>query len=303
MDFDNSFKALSKPGEATEFFDLGALPRIDPQDPGYSGIHAWWLGELSRAIYKPGPGEPDLSLGPTRQQVFQQAGFTEIGCFDSLAVQGALVESRDLRGEPFGVLIFRGTDTIEDWIVNFKAFPMPWEQGGWVHGGFGEALAGAWDKIYGLLSNFRRPVLFTGHSLGGALATLAASKWRPLALYTFGAPFAGNGDFVKTLEGAPIYRVVNNRDIVPKLPPSIGPLQFRHAGDLHFITSDNRMRVNPGGEAAEGFRLSDLGEGTPINQRQWLIDLPEFMTDHSPVNYVAHLERLLPPRLRGVEET
>jgi hypothetical protein len=76
------------------------------------------------------------------------------------------------------------------------------------------------------LKKKERPLWVTGHSLGGALALLAA--WRFLRktidvyrVYTFGGPMVGNDTAVKAfdreLEGK-VYRFVHGPDLVPKLP-------------------------------------------------------------------------------------
>jgi hypothetical protein len=78
-------------------------------------------------------------------------------------------------------------------------------------------------------------VWFTGHSLGGALATLAAGRYeRAPEVYTFGAPRVGDGEYVESLD-TPVYRIVNGRDVVPKLPVR-GP--YRHAGAEKYIDGE-----------------------------------------------------------------
>ncbi|RCN25095.1 triacylglycerol lipase [Ancylostoma caninum] len=72
-------------------------------------------------------------------------------------------------------------------------------------------------------------VTFTGHSLGGALAAVAAARTvaeglRPghqLTVYTFGEPRVGNVDFAKSFDELipNSYRVVFGKDIVPHMPP------------------------------------------------------------------------------------
>ena len=73
--------------------------------------------------------------------------------------------------------------------------------------------------------------IITGHSLGGALATLAAfdlsksgviSKSK-MQVYNYGSPRVGNYEFVKAFaqEGIPIYRIVNSKDPVAHVPPCI----------------------------------------------------------------------------------
>lgn len=72
-------------------------------------------------------------------------------------------------------------------------------------------------------------VVFTGHSLGGALAVMAAtdtilSAWvsySRVLTYTFGQPRVGNYIFSKVLKnrGIGLFRIVHCYDIIPHLPP------------------------------------------------------------------------------------
>lgn len=50
------------------------------------------------------------------------------------------------------------------------------------------------------------PVFYTEHSLGAALATLAAARRAPKAGYAFGSPRVGNQAFTSTLASVPIRR-------------------------------------------------------------------------------------------------
>lgn len=64
----------------------------------------------------------------------------------------------------------------------------------------------------------------TGHSLGGALATLSAlhisqkTQFFDPILYTFANPRAGDGDFAAQCRNLTAYRVFNSEDLVPNLP-------------------------------------------------------------------------------------
>jgi hypothetical protein len=143
---------------------------------------------------------------------------------------------------------FRGTeaptslDGLKDWLLtdanNYLILPegsigtdfAAAGVGARFHKGFMTALADIWEPVCTAvaaeLKKKERPLWLTGHSLGGALALLAA--WRFLRktmdvyrVYTFGGPMVGNEAAVKAfdreLEGK-VYRFVHGPDIVPKLP-------------------------------------------------------------------------------------
>lgn len=72
----------------------------------------------------------------------------------------------------------------------------------------------------------------TGHSLGGAMATICASRLSAQGmnvegLYTYGSPRVGDGEFVANLK-VNHFRFVNNNDAVPKVPPQV--FGYRHHG-------------------------------------------------------------------------
>ena len=92
---------------------------------------------------------------------------------------------------------------------------------GFVHRGFRDALNEVWQDISKWLTKQKKEhVFFTGHSLGGALATLAASRWNTETthLYTFGSPRVGGKKFIQSFKTNHRYRFRNNNDIVTKVP-------------------------------------------------------------------------------------
>ncbi len=74
-----------------------------------------------------------------------------------------------------------------------------------------------------ILREQEKQLFVTGHSLGGAVATLLSAYFfeqglKPL-LYTFGSPRVGNSDFVSAYSGKfPHFRHVNDGDPIPLLP-------------------------------------------------------------------------------------
>ena len=103
--------------------------------------------------------------------------------------------------------------------------------GGKVNSRFDEAYEDVHSDIREALENFNQnqnnkpPLYITGHSLGGALATIATKHLESsyqngvAACYTFGSPRVAGPTWISTIK-TPIYRVVNAADSVTMLPPS-----------------------------------------------------------------------------------
>lgn len=292
MDFDNSWDAVVKPGKATVFFDVLDQTRFDPSAPSYSKINAWWLAELCRLIYREETDETEKAAPPTRQEVLDKVQLREVAFFNEGATEAALIKPKNPAASQFAALVFRGTTDVNDWLTDFRIVPTPWEGRGLVHKGFAEALELVWDKVADSVNvNVPSdcPLFIAGHSLGAALATLAASLRQPRALYTFGSPRVGDKDFGATLAGASNFRVVNNRDVVTTVPP---PLPFHHAGELRYITHKGGMLVSPDDDTVARDRLKrDWFSFSSIDWKNLFRTAPEPFADHAPVNYVAHLER------------
>ncbi|MBL7727482.1 MAG: lipase family protein [Dinghuibacter sp.] len=143
------------------------------------------------------------------------------------------------------IIAFRGTiapalniPSILDWWQDIVDCP-PITAGsipGKIHSGFWKATATIWEGIVKQVQQFREqfpgmPLYITGHSKGGALASIAAANIifndnripQPKAVYTFASPHAGDEDYVNGFPGhIPVTRYENYLDIVPFLPPEQG---------------------------------------------------------------------------------
>lgn len=153
------------------------------------------------------------------------------------------------------ILALRGTEQskLRDWITNLKFIitDHPW---GKVHKGFSDALDLIWNQIEKSIKEFRdnkQPLWITGHSLGGALATLAASRCfirrigRLYGVYTFGQPRVGNKQFSDIFDShykIVTHRFVNNEDIVTCVPWISG---YKHIGNLCYFDSMGVFRQDP----------------------------------------------------------
>ena len=79
----------------------------------------------------------------------------------------------------------------------------------------------------------------TGHSLGAAVATLAAATLRkagiPIELYTYGSPRVGNKAFAEfvTNQAGGEYRLTHSADPIPRLPPII--FNYRHTSPEYWF--------------------------------------------------------------------
>ncbi|GMT32666.1 hypothetical protein PFISCL1PPCAC_23963, partial [Pristionchus fissidentatus] len=147
------------------------------------------------------------------------------------------------------VVSFRGTMTNEQLVVEGLESlenEVDWYGVGQVNRYFYEATEILWKYLERHLeqsSSSHYRVLFTGHSLGGAMATLAAMKThvknlRPnykISLITYGEPRVGNRVFAHNAQSAltDSWRVVHRADMVPHLPPckdlgaGCDPMDFR----------------------------------------------------------------------------
>ena len=157
------------------------------------------------------------------KQELEGLNYKIIKTFDNEGTQAILVGNAQNI-----VLAFRGTEatSIKDIKSDANAASKKDDSGGQIHSGFEEAYQKiAFDVEQALDADDlkEKPLFITGHSLGGALATIAAKKITHkagnAACYTFGAPRVGDGKWISNIK-TPLYRIVNAADCVTMLPPS-----------------------------------------------------------------------------------
>ncbi|KAB5547318.1 Alpha/Beta hydrolase protein [Coniochaeta sp. 2T2.1] len=143
------------------------------------------------------------------------------------------------------VVTFRGSSSVRNWISNivFAFSSCSLVSGCQVHTGFNAAWAEVSSSVKSgvtaaLKANPGFAVVATGHSLGGAVATLAAAALRSSAsvdLYTYGSPRVGNDAFANFVSSQPGLetRVTHLDDPVPRLPPLL--FGYRHTSPEYWL--------------------------------------------------------------------
>lgn len=245
-------------------------------------INAWWLAEISFLVYV----EDDAFVART----LEAHGFSQTQFFTRDGTRALLAEHPH-----FTVVAFRGTDIRDqrNLFTDIDFLPTRCAAPGRVHRGFWAALDVVWDDIRVRLAAIGtgRPTFFTGHSLGAALATLAA-RLSPIGgtLYTFGSPRVGDRAFGEAF-AVRAYRYVHHFDVVTLLPP---PILYHHVGRplvvySHGAVVDDATRIR-----RLKTRLTTIWRGRFGRLSSWpdaFRDLVGHNTlaDHAPIGYAIGL--------------
>lgn len=273
--YDPSWAALLTPARNAVFFAKGR-PADEPA----------LCAELSRLAYA--PFERDADARQTVQAALQRGGFSPAHLFSTEGTQGLLASATD---GLISVLAFRGTEVDPgDWATDLRAWMTPWPNSGRVHQGFAAALAAVWRDLEPLLGAMPGRRLYMGHSLGAALAVLAASRQPPDALYVYGCPRVGDDEFVRSLAGVESHRYTNCCDAVCGLPPET--LGYRHLGPPLYLDREGALHPSPANPAVR--RDQWLGRLQYTRRWAWRLGTPltRNLPDHAPVNYFSALSGL-----------
>ncbi len=165
------------------------------------------------------------------------------------------------------IFAFRGTKGIAEWIDDLKvahasfkpetsAPQPPVPANACVEDGFDEIYRSMQATLFAKLGALQPKQLeITGHSLGSALATLFTLDVvlsRPDQQYVsenFASPRVGDAhwaayyDSLTTGKGQPTTRVVNTKDLVPKVPPRV--LGYKHIGQALDICFEKPTGILP----------------------------------------------------------
>lgn len=210
-------------------FDIEAL-----DDTDFSWQIALNLALASQAAYLPGAAATETVKG------WGFAHAEQVAAGDTQAIVA--------HNDAVAMFAFRGTESIGDWLTNIQIVGRDRPYGR-VHNGFYRAFKDVRETLRQTLNdgNFRN-VFYCGHSLGGALATIAMAELADApaeftAGYTCGQPKTGKKSFRRHFNerhGADFFRFVNDGDVVTRVPPA-----YRHVGQLHLLQEDATLESLP----------------------------------------------------------
>jgi len=172
------------------------------------------------------------------------------------------------------IIAFRGSANLRDWLTDGTILRERLPDRAEIHLGFYTAYQSIADRILtSAAAKDGSPIYLTGHSLGGALAVLAA--WHLArhfihitGIYTFGQPRVGDPFFAsdcQALFGEKHYRLINDLDLVPRLPALAS--HYRHSGHRVYITGPRAV---------------------PGSQQPGHVHDPRILVDPSPITVLAH---------------
>jgi len=207
---------------------------------------------------------------------------------DKNSAQAALIEHDD-----FLCMAFRGTNELADWLDNINAFSTK-ELFGEFHRGFWNSVEDVWeslnDKFRELQKQKVRPLFLTGHSLGGAMATIAAAKLihedKPFtSVYTFGQPRAltkATAQIFNMECKSRFFRFHNNNDMVTRAPARL--MGYSHIGSYLYISEEKEIHQ----EVGFWFKFVDCFDGAFSALKEDGIDAIE---DHDMAKYLEAVQK------------
>lgn len=282
-----------------ESLEVERLGGFQPLRFAESNVHAFWLAHLANLAYSDAAALQGSSLLQHHRLSAQP--------FEAGGTQGFV-----FTGPEVCIVAFRGTETkLEDWLTdaNARQKKSPWgkdDKSIGIHSGFHAALEHVWPDLLNYVTRAALPVWFTGHSLGGALAVLAAYRLeaietvgvRVAGVYTFGQPRVGNDGWAKSVPielAQRIFRYVNDRDIVPLVPPpkSMG---YSHIGNVRYFDASGRLHQNRTLWERIAEQLTPMLGQVAAGGEDWDTlaknHVRERVADHGMARYIECLERL-----------
>mgnify|MGYP000470556748 CR=1 FL=1 len=237
--------------------------QVSPYKTKLDEGNAYWMARISKEVYLK-KSEDDQT--PDEEAILtnlkqEDDGFLSVSGANNNSAQAALIEHKD-----YLCMAFRGTDEAADWLDNINAFSTK-ELFGEFHRGFWNSVEDIWKPIKNKFEELQaikhRPLFITGHSLGGAMATIVAARFlqvdRPFtSVYTFGQPRAltqSTAQIFNTECKSRYFRFHNNNDIVTRVPARL--MGYSHIGTYLYIAEEGDIHEEPG----FWFRFLDTFDG------------------------------------------
>ncbi|MDY6905281.1 MAG: lipase family protein [Thermodesulfobacteriota bacterium] len=263
--------------------------QISPYKTVLDAGNAYWMARLAKAVYLK---KSEGNQIPDENKILDNLKndddkFISVFGVDKNSAQAALIEHED-----YLCMTFRGTNELADWLDNINAFGTK-QLFGEFHRGFWNAVEDVWQpintKCRDLQKQRKRPIFITGHSLGGAMATIAAAKFvhedKPFtSVYTFGQPRAMTRSTAQIFNmecKSRFFRFHNNNDIVTRVPARL--MGYSHIGTYLYIAEEATIHR----ESGFWFRFIDYFDGALSALREQGVDAVE---DHDMGKYLSAIE-------------
>jgi hypothetical protein len=219
--------------DATE---IDSLNEFNHNNFGFDPVNIYWSARLAATAYLPDEDVEVFLAEYGAEGELLDIAHSDTQCLVAKTAKAAFIS-------------FRGTEKVaKDWFtdIDVKLTDSNWGSSTVkTHSGFTEALDSIWRKQSGAtqpgimdwieaneLAAKGIPIWFSGHSLGGALAALAALRLDMeqqgksprcviAAIHTFGQPRVGDEQCAKEFDqrfANKYFRLINQRDIVPRVP-------------------------------------------------------------------------------------
>jgi triacylglycerol lipase len=249
-----------------------------PRPEDFPLVNVWWLTEAALLSY----WSRETAIPAFEAARFQCEFIEKSGTECYVASQNEFV-----------IVAFRGTQAGDwrDFLSDTNIVLASWQTGR-VHLGFRTALNVIRPQLDPILQRLApgRTLWFCGHSLGGALATLAADVYpNTTGVCTIGSPRVGDPAFADAFNAkfaGRSLRYVNDHDVVTHVPLPIG---YEHVALRRSIAPDGSISDDP--PAIPHFFADLIGEPAALLETVEALSVgilrtaPVFLLDHMPKAY------------------
>jgi triacylglycerol lipase len=260
---------------------------FEPNATLYSPVNALSLARAARLAY-----HDQFAIA----SLIRNWNFTQFHFFEQNNTQAFMMGNDQLI-----VLAFRGTEgnSIKDWMTDVSINLIE-DCYGEVHRGFSFGLNEIWQDVLLKLKSFRtqnQPLFITGHSLGAALATIAAARLsaphQVQGVYTFGSPRVGNQDFAACFDSVysgRAFRFVNNNDLVTRVAPR--EFGYKHVSQSMYFDAIGKLHpeINAWNKFLETVKggmnvLNDFGLVSDHDMGKYEANLLQDLTDRQTLSF------------------